>query len=92
MGQASPTNSKSKSFRRPPLLEPAAASGTRALARLLVSSSAVGIAVTVLLARTGWLMAPIQPMLLGVVALVAVVYFFGLDWVKVWLFRRLQLR
>ena len=37
-------------------------------------------------------MAPIQPMLLGVVALVAVVYFFGLDWVKVWLFRRLQLR
>jgi H+-transporting ATPase len=59
---------------------------------LLFMSSIFGVAVTVLLSRTGWLMAPIQPVLLGAIAVGAAVYFFGLDWVKVWLFHRLQLR
>ena len=59
---------------------------------LLIASSILGISVSVLLSSTGWLMEPIQPVLLVVVAVAAVIYFFGLDWLKVWLFSRLELR
>ena len=58
----------------------------------LLGSSVAGLGVTALLVLVGILMPPISPsVLLGVVG-VGVVYFVGLDWVKVELFARLQLR
>jgi H+-transporting ATPase len=60
--------------------------------RYLLGSSVAGLSVTALLALGGILMPAIHPsILLGVVA-VGAVYFAGLDWVKVWLFARLNLR
>ena len=58
----------------------------------LIVSSVLGIAVAVMLARTGWIIAPLQPDLLARVAIGTIVYGIGLDWLKVWLFRGLRLR
>jgi H+-transporting ATPase len=58
----------------------------------LVASSALGLGVTALLALGGILMAPVRPaVLLGVVG-VGAAFYFGLDWMKVRLFARLDLR
>ena len=60
--------------------------------RYLVGSSVLGLGVTALLALGGILMPAISPsILLGVVG-VGAAYFFCLDWVKVLLFARLNLR
>jgi H+-transporting ATPase len=60
--------------------------------RYLVGSSVLGLGVTALLALGGILMPAISPsILLGVVG-VGAAYFFCLDWVKVRLFARLELR
>jgi H+-transporting ATPase len=60
--------------------------------RYLVGSSVLGLGVTALLALGGIFMPAISSsILLGVVG-VGVVYFFCLDWVKVRLFARLELR
>ncbi len=58
----------------------------------LLGSSAAGLGVTALLALAGILMPPIHPVILLGVAGVGLVYFAGLDWVKVALFARLDLR
>ena len=60
--------------------------------RFLVGSSVLGMGITAMLSWRGLLMRPISgPVLLGVAG-VGLVYFTALDWVKVWLFRRLDLR
>ena len=60
--------------------------------RFLVWSSVLGVGVTSILSCGGLLMPAISaPVLLGVAG-VGLVYFTGLDWPKVWLFRRLDLR
>ena len=58
----------------------------------LVASSVLGVTVAVLLARTGWIMPPLESSLLAQVAMVTVIYGLGLDWLKVRLFERLKLR
>ncbi|MDA8137602.1 MAG: plasma-membrane proton-efflux P-type ATPase [Desulfobacteraceae bacterium] len=60
--------------------------------RYLVGSSVLGLGVTALLALGGILMPAVSASLLLAVAGVGLVYFAGLDWVKVWLFARLSLR
>jgi len=60
--------------------------------RYLVASSMVGLGVTAFLALGGILMPAIRPAVLLGVAGVGVAYFAGLDWIKVWLFARLNLR
>ena len=60
--------------------------------RFLVWSSVLGVGVTSILSCGGLLMPAIgAPVLLGIAG-VGLVYFTGLDWPKVWLFRRLDLR
>jgi hypothetical protein len=57
-----------------------------------MGSSVLGLGVTALLALGGIFMPAISPsILLGVVGVDAA-YFFCLDWMKVWLFARLELR
>jgi H+-transporting ATPase len=60
--------------------------------RYLVASSVAGLGVTALLALGGILMPAIRPAILLGVAGVGLVYFAGLDWVKVRLFTWLELR
>ena len=60
--------------------------------RFLVGSSVLGLGVTAPLALGGILMPAISPSLLLGIAGIGGIYFSCLDWVKVWLFRRLDLR
>ena len=60
--------------------------------RYLVGSSVLGLGVTTLLALGGILMPAISGWLLLGVAGAGAVGFAALDWVKVWLFERLELR
>ena len=60
--------------------------------RYVVASSAAGLGVTALLALGGILMPAIRPAVLLGVAGVGLVFYAGLDWVKVRLFARLDLR
>ena len=59
---------------------------------LLVGTSIFSIIVAVVLSQCGWLMPPIDPLLLVGVSGVIVVYFFLLDWLKIRLFEWLQFR
>jgi H+-transporting ATPase len=58
----------------------------------LVASSALSLGVTALLALGGILMPPVRPAVLLGVAGVGTAFYFGLDWMKVRLFARLDLR
>ena len=58
----------------------------------LVASSAVGLGVTTLLALGGILMPPVRPALLLEVAGAGAAFYVALDWLKVRLFARLDLR
>ena len=60
--------------------------------RFLVGSSVLGLGVTAVLVLGGILMPALSERLLLAVAGTAILYFTGLDWLKVWLFRRLSLR
>jgi H+-transporting ATPase len=60
--------------------------------RFLVWSSVLGVGVALNLSCGGLLMPAISAAVLLGVACVGLVYFTGLDWPKVWLFRRLDLR
>jgi H+-transporting ATPase len=60
--------------------------------RLLIGSSVLGLGVTFALALGGILMPPLSSTLLFSVAGAAILYFTCLDWFKVWLFARLDLR
>lgn len=60
--------------------------------RFLVWSSVLGVGVASILSCGGLLMPAISAAVLLGVACVGLVYFTGLDWPKVWLFRRLDLR
>jgi hypothetical protein len=57
-----------------------------------VGSSVLGLGVTVALALGGILMPALSGALLFSVAGTAILYFACLDWLKVWLFDRLNLR
>ena len=59
---------------------------------LLLASSAFAAIVAVVLSQCGWLMPAISPLLIAGVAVLAAVYFAAMDWFKVWLFARLQVR
>ena len=58
----------------------------------LVASSVLGLSVTACLALVGILMPTLSGSLLVAVAGAGIIYFVCLDWVKVWLFDRLDLR
>jgi H+-transporting ATPase len=58
----------------------------------LVASSVLGLTVAALLVVGGILMPPLSGSLLVGLAGLGIIYFASLDWVKVWLFRRLNLR
>lgn len=58
----------------------------------LVASSVFGLSVATILALAGILMSPLRAPLLLAVAGTGLIWFAGLDWLKVWLFRRLNLR
>ncbi len=58
----------------------------------VLASSVAGLSVTAVLVLVGVLMPAIPPSILLAVAGVGAVYFVGLDWVKVQLFARLELR
>lgn len=58
----------------------------------LVSSSVLGLGIASILALQGILMPALNPRLLLVLAGAAIMYFALLDWFKVWLFARLDLR
>ena len=58
----------------------------------LVGSSVLGLGVAALLVVGGILMPALSGSLLVGVAGLGIIYFASLDWVKVWLFRRLNLR
>jgi H+-transporting ATPase len=60
--------------------------------RFLVGSSVFGLGVAAAFALGGILMPAIHPSLLLGMAALGGIYFTGLDWVKVWLFARLNLR
>ncbi len=60
--------------------------------RFLVGSSIVGLGVMAALVLGGILMPAIKPSLLLGIAVIGGIFFSCLDWVKVWLFRRLDLR
>jgi hypothetical protein len=52
-----------------------------------------GTGIVVILTAGGIFMSPISVLLLATVAaVVAILYFSALDWLKIWLFRRLELR
>jgi H+-transporting ATPase len=59
---------------------------------LLMASSVFGLGVTASLVLVGILMPALSVSLLLAVAGTGIIYFAGLDWVKVWLFERLDLR
>ncbi len=58
----------------------------------LVASSVFGLTVATTLALVGILMPPLRPLLLLTVAGTGLIWLAGLDWLKVWLFRTLDLR
>ena len=58
----------------------------------LVASSVFGLTVATILALAGILMPPLNTSLLLGMAGTGLIWFAGLDWLKVWLFRRLNLR
>ena len=60
--------------------------------RAMVLSMLMALSVTVFITLAGFHVAAINPQLFATVAGVAVIYFFALDWFKVWLFARLQVR
>lgn len=60
--------------------------------RFLVASSILGLGVAAILALGGILMPAISPSFLFGVAGTGILYFVCLDWLKVWLFSRLNLR
>jgi H+-transporting ATPase len=60
--------------------------------RLLVDSSVLGLGVAAAFALGGILMPAISPLLLLAIAATGVIHFSCLDWVKVWLFARLNPR
>jgi H+-transporting ATPase len=60
--------------------------------RFLIGSSLLGLGVASILVIGGILMPPLGALLLTAMAGAAILYFVCLDWVKVWLFRRLNLR
>jgi H+-transporting ATPase len=60
--------------------------------RFLVGSSVLGLGVTAVLVLGGILMPSLNVALLLRMAGTAILYFAGLDWFKVWLFGRLNLR
>jgi H+-transporting ATPase len=60
--------------------------------RLLVASSIFGLGLMTLLALGGILMPALSPSLLFTVAGIGLVWFSCLDWLKVWLFNRANLR
>ena len=60
--------------------------------RFLVGSSVLGLGVAAALVLGGILMPAIRPSLLLGIAVIGGIYFSCLDWLKVWLFRRLDLR
>ncbi len=60
--------------------------------RFLVGSSVLGLSVMAAFVLGGILMPTITPSLLLGIAVIGGIYFSCLDWVKVWLFRRLDLR
>ncbi|HVV71043.1 MAG TPA: hypothetical protein VHI52_06005, partial [Verrucomicrobiae bacterium] len=60
--------------------------------RFLLMSSVLGLGITATLALVGVLMPAIRPILLLSVVGVGLIYFACLDWLKLWLFARLDLR
>ena len=60
--------------------------------RFLVCSSVLGLGVTATLCLGGILMTPIRAEVLLCMAGVGLIYFAALDWLKVWLFVRMDLR
>jgi H+-transporting ATPase len=58
----------------------------------LVVSSVFGLSVAAVLALVGILMPRLSAPLLFAVASTGLTWFAGVDWLKVWLFRRLDLR
>jgi len=60
--------------------------------RWLLWSTVFGLGVAAAIALSGWHVPSIAPRLLALVAVSAGVYFLAVDWFKVWLFRRLDLR
>jgi uncharacterized membrane protein YfbV (UPF0208 family) len=60
--------------------------------RFLVASSVLGLGVMTACVLGGTLMPAINPSLLLAIAVIGGIYFGCTDWVKVWLFRRLDLR
>ena len=60
--------------------------------RVMFWSTCFGLGVTAAIALSGWYIPAIAPPLLAAIAGTAVIYFFALDWLKVWLFARLSLR
>jgi H+-transporting ATPase len=60
--------------------------------RVMLWSTCCGLGVTATIALSGWHIPAVTPGLLAGVAGSAALYFFALDWLKVWLFARLSLR
>ena len=60
--------------------------------RVMFWSTCFGLGVTAAIALSGWYIPAIAPPLLAAIAGTAMIYFFALDWLKVWLFARLSLR
>jgi hypothetical protein len=52
----------------------------------------MALSVIAFITLAGFHLPAISPQLFADVAAIAVIYFFTLDWFKVWLFARLQLR
>jgi H+-transporting ATPase len=60
--------------------------------RAMVLSMLMALSVTAFITLVGFHVPAISPQLFGAVGGIAVIYFFALDWLKVWLFARLQVR
>ena len=60
--------------------------------RAMVLSMLMALSVTAFITLAGFHVAAISPQLFTAVAGIAVIYFFAMDWLKVWLFARLQVR
>lgn len=58
----------------------------------LAGSSVFGLIMAAVFALAGVLIRPVSPLLLGAVVGAGLLYFSALDWPKVWLFKRLNLR
>ena len=60
--------------------------------RAMVVSTLMALSVTAFITLAGFHVPAISPQLFAAVAGLAVIYFFALDWFKVWMFTRLQVR